>query len=179
MWGGVQSVLSKSKGTLRYIPGSPWGPFCPPTLVCFCHAFPSGREGKVHTGMSYDHPHIVGLWNEWGPPSCYGKIHIHWGLTMVPSYPSNFLQCHKFFLKPFFYPYFPTVPPPSPTSAMLSIIDGCGVIWTLFSIGLLIFDWCMVMWRLKNKHHKDTCVKEIKLHLQVFWITLHSIMNTQ
>jgi hypothetical protein len=47
-----------------------------------------------------------------------------------------------------------------------------------FHIQTLIFDWCVVQWRSKNKHHKDTRLKEIGLHLQLLLITPHSIGNT-
>ena len=29
------------------------------------------------------------------------------------------------------------------------------------------FDWCAVRWGSKNKHHKDTCSKEVELRLQM------------
>ena len=41
-----------------------------------------------------------------------------------------------------------------------------------------ILDWCVVRWGSKNKHHEDTCLKEIKLHLQNLCTSSHSIMNT-
>ena len=43
---------------------------------------------------------------------------------------------------------------------------------------VLIFDCYMVQWGSKNKHYKDTCWKEIGLHLQILTISLHSIVNT-
>jgi hypothetical protein len=39
-----------------------------------------------------------------------------------------------------------------------------------------IFDWCMVHWWSKNKHHKNTYLKEIRLHLQILLTTPHSIV---
>ena len=33
-------------------------------------------------------------------------------------------------------------------------------------------------WGSKSKHHKDTCLKEIGLHLQILVTTPHSIVNT-
>ena len=33
------------------------------------------------------------------------------------------------------------------------------VIWLLFLNQTPIFDWCVVQWGSKNKHHKDTCLK--------------------
>ena len=41
-----------------------------------------------------------------------------------------------------------------------------------------IFDWCVVRWASKNKHHKHTCSKEIGLHLQILLSIPHSIVNT-
>ena len=48
-----------------------------------------------------------------------------------------------------------------------------GLEWLIFLIGpLYLIDGSM------SKHHKDTCLKEIGLRLQIFIIYLHSIMNT-
>jgi len=41
------------------------------------------------------------------------------------------------------------------------------------------FDWYVVWRGSKNKLHKDTCLKEIVLRLQILIMTLHSIVNTQ
>ena len=41
-----------------------------------------------------------------------------------------------------------------------------------------IFDWCVVQWGSKNKHHKGTCLKAIELSLQMY-VLLHTwIVNT-
>ena len=41
-----------------------------------------------------------------------------------------------------------------------------------------MFDWCVVGWGSKYKRHKDTCLKEIGLHLQISSTTSHSMMIT-
>ena len=41
-----------------------------------------------------------------------------------------------------------------------------------------IFNWYVVQWGSKSKHRKDTCLKEIELHLQLLVTITHSIMNT-
>ncbi len=41
-----------------------------------------------------------------------------------------------------------------------------------------IIDWYLVRWGLKSKHHKDTCLQDIGLHLQLLTTTLHSIVYT-
>ena len=38
-------------------------------------------------------------------------------------------------------------------------------------------DWFVVQWGSKRKHHKDTCLKEIKLHRQTLTTTLHSTVH--
>ena len=39
------------------------------------------------------------------------------------------------------------------------------------------FEWYVVQWGSKRKHHKDTCLWKIGLHLQTWITTLHSIIN--
>ena len=41
-----------------------------------------------------------------------------------------------------------------------------------------IFDWHVIWWGSKNKHHEDTRWEYIRLHLWIFLPTLHSTMNT-
>jgi hypothetical protein len=41
-----------------------------------------------------------------------------------------------------------------------------------------MFDWYVVQWLSNNKHHKDTCSKQIGLRLQIIIITPHSTVNT-
>ena len=41
-----------------------------------------------------------------------------------------------------------------------------------------IFDWCVVWWGSKNKHHKDTCSKGVGLHIQNLLTIPHSTLNT-
>ena len=53
-----------------------------------------------------------------------------------------------------------------------------GVIWFLFLIGPLYFDWYVVLWGSKSKHHKDTCLKEIGLRLWTWSIALHLTVKT-
>ena len=51
------------------------------------------------------------------------------------------------------------------------------VIWFLLLITTLVFEWYVVWWRSKCKHHKDTLLKEIGVRLR-FLTTLHSIVLT-
>ena len=41
-----------------------------------------------------------------------------------------------------------------------------------------LFEWFVVRYGSKNKHCKDTCSKEIGLHLQILLTTLYSRVNT-
>ena len=37
----------------------------------------------------------------------------------------------------------------------------------------LMFNWCVVRWGSKNKHHKIACIKEIGLHVQILVLRTH------
>ena len=39
------------------------------------------------------------------------------------------------------------------------------------------FDWCVVRWGSKNRHHKDACLKEIGIHFQISLTTPHAVVN--
>ena len=52
-----------------------------------------------------------------------------------------------------------------------------GVIWATFLNRTPIFDWWIVRWGSKNKHHTYTCLQDIGLRLQIF-LTTHSMVNT-
>jgi hypothetical protein len=52
-------------------------------------------------------------------------------------------------------------------NAQSAYIRYAGDIQLLFSIGHL-FDWCVVRWRFNDKHHKNTWLKEITLHFQLY-----------
>jgi hypothetical protein len=41
---------------------------------------------------------------------------------------------------------------------------GCALV--TFLSWILVFDWCVVGWESKNKHHKCTCLEDIGLHLR-------------
>ena len=56
-----------------------------------------------------------------------------------------------------------------------SVHKACGWYFVTFLIGHLYFGWCVVRWVSKNKHHKNTCFKEIGLRLKN--IVKHSILN--
>ena len=53
-----------------------------------------------------------------------------------------------------------------------------GLKWLVFLNQSLNFNWYVVHGGPKSKHHKDTCVKEIVLHLQISMTIVHSIVNT-
>ena len=58
-----------------------------------------------------------------------------------------------------------------------SRIRHAGVVWLLFLIRHPIFDWCGVTWWSKNKHHINTCLKEIGLRHLVLLNTPLSTVN--
>lgn len=47
-----------------------------------------------------------------------------------------------------------------------------------FLIRTPIHNWCVVGWKLKNKHHTNTCLKEIGLPFDIYG-TLHNLLWTQ
>ena len=53
-----------------------------------------------------------------------------------------------------------------------------GVVWFLSLDWTHVFDWYVVQWGSKSKHHEDTHLNEIGLCLQILLTTLHSIVNT-
>ena len=53
-----------------------------------------------------------------------------------------------------------------------------GVIQLPFFYWTPIFHRCVVRWIWKLKHHKDTCLEEIRLCPKISFSTPHSIMNT-
>ena len=55
-------------------------------------------------------------------------------------------------------------------------IKVCGCYLVTFLNWIPVFDWCMFRWGSKNKYHKDTCLTEIRLHLQNLLTTPHSIV---
>jgi hypothetical protein len=54
----------------------------------------------------------------------------------------------------------------------------CGCYSATFLNRTPVFDWCVVWQGSKNKHHRDTFLKEIGLHFEVILSTTHSIVNT-
>ena len=55
-------------------------------------------------------------------------------------------------------------------------VDGLNK-WLIILIELPIFDWYVVQRGSKIKHHKDACLKEIGLHLQIQKTILHTIVS--
>ena len=53
----------------------------------------------------------------------------------------------------------------------------CGCHSNLFFNQPLIFEWCVVRSRSKNKHHEDMCFKKIGLYLQILLNPLHKKGN--
>ena len=51
----------------------------------------------------------------------------------------------------------------------------CGCYLVTFPNQTPIFDWCVFRWGSKNKHHEDTSLKEVGLHLKKLSFTPHSV----
>ena len=61
---------------------------------------------------------------------------------------------------------------------LLSQVKGIQVLFGFFLNWTPVFDWCMVRLGSKKKHHKDTRLEEIELHLQILLTAKHSMVNT-
>ena len=60
----------------------------------------------------------------------------------------------------------------------MPLLKVCGCYVVTFLNWTPRFDWYVVQYGSKNKHHTYTCLKEIRLCLQILITTLHLIMNT-